>query len=515
MSKILPSYKKSIIEELINSISTNTSNYYIFGANPIEFANTIPTIANNESNFSYEFINRMIFGKKITKNDIYPIINSNLWESNTVYQFYDQTSNTLYSNNNYYVVSDPNEVGGVYNVYKCIDNNNGANSTVDPGTIGTPSQPTTFQTVDGYKWRYVTTVSATIYNRFFSDDYMPIYANNILVASANNYAGVEKIIVSNTGTGYSAYTNGIIQSIVNSTLIQIEAVANPSNFYYNNNAIYMYNSSLGTAQLSNVSNYIVNSTGNWVILEKEANTTIILPSQTEYLITPKLVFDTDGDTFPIGYAIVNTSINAISGVQILDIGSNITRANVYIESSFGSGANIYAIVPPPGGHGSDPVKELNVKGFVVGIRFSNNENSTIVTSNTVYNKIGIIKNPYILETNNTKGALYTANTFDSLLKFTVSPSHTFTLGETVIGSNSKAQGIVVFSNSTQTFLTGEKQFQSGEYVGNTSVGNVTVITIISRGDIYTKDLSPLYVNNINNVNRSNTQTETFKIFIQV
>ena len=58
------------------------------------------------------------------------------------------------------------------------------------------------------------------------------------------------------------------------------------------------------------------------------------------------------------------------------------------------------------------------------------------------------------------------------------------------------------------------ELSDGEGVYTTG-SNLTYISIQSRGNIYTKDINPLYVQNINNVNRSNTQTESFKLILQV
>ena len=41
------------------------------------------------------------------------------------------------------------------------------------------------------------------------------------------------------------------------------------------------------------------------------------------------------------------------------------------------------------------------------------------------------------------------------------------------------------------------------------------ISINTLGDLYVKDLKPIYVQNINNINRSGDQTESFKLIIQV
>lgn len=515
MGKLLSNFKKSLIEELKDNVFSNTSHYYAFAANPIEYSNGIPTITDDDytKNFTNDWL--MLFGKKIFSHDILPVIDKNLWTTNTVFDRYDNTSQTLHTNNNFYVISPPSEIGGDYHVYVCIDNANGSVSNVNPSSIGTPTQATTFTTTDNYKWRYLTSITNAIYDKFSTEEYFPIYENPTIVSTAPQYSGVEVVVISNTGTNYSAYTNGIVQSVVNSTLIQIQNSASPDNNFYTNNGIYIYNTLLGTSQLLTVNTYISNSTGKWVYFKEEANTSLILSGQSNYLISPKVVFETDGDSDPIAYSTINTTSNSLQSIVILDIGSNISRANVHIQTNFGSGANLYAIVPPPGGHGFSPQNVLNVKGMCIAFSFANSEANTIITSNTVYNKIGIIKNPYTMQANTSKGTRYYSNTFSQVLKANVNPTSTFNVGETIIGANSGARGIVAFSNSTQLFLVGDKNFSNGEYIGNSSFSTITQISINDIGDIYAKDITPLYIQNINNTNRSNTQTESFKIVIQV
>jgi hypothetical protein len=111
--------------------------------------------------------------------------------------------------------------------------------------------------------------------------------------------------------------------------------------------------------------------------------------------------------------------------------------------------------------------------------------------------------------------VFSSNTFSQVLKANTNPVYTFNTGETVTGVLSGAKGIVVFANSTQVYLSGDKKFIDGELVANAAGSQVTTISIQTRGDIYTKDLKPIYVQNINNVNRLDDQTETFKLIIKV
>lgn len=520
MGKILPSFKKAIIDEIIENISANSSHYYAFASNPVAYSGDSPVVSNDD--YSTQFINdwQLLFGKKIKQNDIVPVIEKNIWTENSVYDRYDNTSNTVLSNNNFYVISNPSIVGGYYNVYKCIDNANNSYSTVDPGSIGTPTQPQSFTTGDGYKWRYIYSISSANYDKFASENYAPVYSNATLSAAAINYNGVEVVVVSNSGSGYLAYTNGTIQSVQNSTVVQIQNDASASDNFYSDSAIYIYNVLEATSQLKIISNYVANSSGKFVYVDSNLNTGDIVPGITNYLISPAVVFETDGDSDPRAISYVDTEVYSISGIEILDTGTNISLANVSIQSSVGSGANVYAIVPPPGGHGFDPASELNVKGFTVSFSFANTESSTIPASNTLYNKIGLMKNPYSLTANIvngtiSKGSIYTSNTFSQIMIANVSPSHVFNLGETVRGVNSGSIGTVVFSNTTQVYLTGDKYFIDAEGIANNAGSIVGNIAIVSVGSVYQKDIKPIYVDNINNVNRSNNQTETYKLTIEI
>jgi len=519
MGKILPNYKKAIIDEIIDNITSGTSNYYAFAANPIAYTGSAPEVANSdyETTFTNDWL--MLFGKKLTPSEVVPFIEKNMWASGTVYDRYDNTSNTLFTNNNYYVITNAAETGGYYHIYKCIDNAGNTASTVNPSSIGTPTQVYTFTTSDDYKWRYITSISSANWSKFSSTDYVPVYANSLVVSSANTYAGVETLVITNSGNGYNAYTNGTVQSVINSTVIQIQSNANTTSSFYNNSGIYIYNELITTSQLLGVAGYTVNGSGKFITLDSPANTDNIIAGVTQYKISPKVKFYSDGAS-PKAYTSVNTVSNSIANITILDIGSDISWCNVEIQSAFGSGANVYAIVPPAGGHGSNPYSELNIKGITFGFNFANTESGNIPTD-ILYNKIGIMKNPYSLTVNTSsgivsKGSSYTSNTFDNLLKANTTYG-SFSNGQVVIGANSGARGVVVFANSTVIHLAGDKNFINSESVSIGSVSNTAVgtISITNSGSIYTKDILPLYVQNINNVNRSNTQTESFKINIQI
>ena len=109
----------------------------------------------------------LLAAKKVTSSDVSIVIPRRNWATNTVYDYYrhdygnrvtggtsTQTAASGATNlfdATFYVMSS------AFNVYKCLDNNSGANSTVEP--TGTSSSILT--TGDGYKWKFMYTLSAT------------------------------------------------------------------------------------------------------------------------------------------------------------------------------------------------------------------------------------------------------------------------------------------------------------------------------------------------------------------
>jgi hypothetical protein len=508
MGLLKPGYNKAIIDSIIAGINANTAQYYAFAGNPVTYDGAVPAETADDLTSAAAFNQSIEFGKKLANTDFAYMIRNIVWTANTNYARYDNTIDI--SNSDYYVIAPPAIVGGDYLVFKCIDNNGNGKSTEIPDQIQTQS----FTKSDSYTWRYVASISDAHYKKFATADHVPLYSNSSVIADADLNAGVEVVVVSNGGTGYACHHDGQIQSIVNTSVLQIELDAASDNDFYVNNSIYIYNDISVGGQLLTIADYVANTTGRWVYVSPAANTDSITTGVTNYKITPRLVFDHDGTSDPKGYVTINTTSNSILSAVIVDPGTGISRVSVSVVSNtvYGSGANLYCIAPPPGGHGSDVFSELKVSAIGIGFQFSGTESNTI-SGLIPYNKIGIITGLHALNANNTKGSAFSSNTFSQVLRATVSPSATFTVGELVTGNTSGAKGYVAFSNSTTLMLTGDKDFSNGEYITSSNGSLSTAITISTLGDIYTKSINPLYVQNTDNIQRSNTQNEAFKIVI--
>ena len=96
-------------------------------------------------------------------------------------------------------------MSSAFNVYKCLDNNSNANSTVEP----TGTSTSILTTADGYKWKYMYTLSSSQQANFLSTDFMGV-ATNSTVASAAVDGAINIVKIKTAGSGG---TNGTHTSV--------------------------------------------------------------------------------------------------------------------------------------------------------------------------------------------------------------------------------------------------------------------------------------------------------------
>jgi len=152
--------------------------------------------------------------KKITTSDTSFVIPRRNWTTTTVYDYYrhdygnritgtttTQTANsgaTTLFDATFYVLTTAR------NVYKCLDNNGNAASTTEP----TGTSTSILTTADGYKWKYMYTLSATQQANFLSTDFMAVATNSTISSAAiNGQINIVKIKSPGTGGTNGTYTN--------------------------------------------------------------------------------------------------------------------------------------------------------------------------------------------------------------------------------------------------------------------------------------------------------------------
>ena len=208
-------------EQFVESFSETASNTYYLGiGRPQAFAtatrpdlrtenegsDTSPLTPVDSIQDEFYHFDDMLAAKKVTSSDVSICIPRRNWTTGTVYDYYrhdygnrvtggtsTQTANsgaTSLFDATFYVMSS------TYNVYKCLDNNGNAASTVEPSGTST----SILSTGDGYKWKYMYTLSATQQSNFLSTDFMAVATNSTVSAAAVDGA-VNIIKIKTAGTG--------------------------------------------------------------------------------------------------------------------------------------------------------------------------------------------------------------------------------------------------------------------------------------------------------------------------
>ena len=163
----------------------------------------------------YYYFDDLLAAKRVTSSDVSYVIPRRNWSSGTVYDYYrhdygnritgttttqtsDSGASTLWDSTFYVMNSN-------FDVYKCLDNNGGANSTIEPtGTL-----TAIYSLGDGYKWKYMYTLSAAQQTNFLSTDFMAVTTNST-VSNAAVDGGIDVVKIKTGGTGGTTGTHGSI-----------------------------------------------------------------------------------------------------------------------------------------------------------------------------------------------------------------------------------------------------------------------------------------------------------------
>ena len=177
-----------------------------------EGSDTSPVTPADNVNAQFYPFDDLLAAKKITSSDVTFAIPRRNWTTGTTYDIYrhdygeritgtttNQTANsgaTTLHDASFYVLT------AARNVYKVLDNDGNTASTVEP----TGTSTAILSTADGYKWKYMYTLSASQQANFLSTDFMAV-ATNSTVASAAVDGAVNIVKIKTAGSGGSDGTH--------------------------------------------------------------------------------------------------------------------------------------------------------------------------------------------------------------------------------------------------------------------------------------------------------------------
>ena len=463
-------------KEFKQSATESGNAMYMFIGRPLSWTddNNPPTPVDS-LNDEYDAYANMVALKKVSSTDVSHAIIRRDWTSGTAYDEYRHNytssntatsgASTLWASTFYVVTSD-------YNVYKVISNNGGANSTVMP----TGTSTSILTTADGYKWKFMYSISASDVIKFVTSDFIPVKTIGAKAAVDGDVGGL-----------------GSAASDDNSAQWDVENGATDGTIEHAR--VTAGGSSYGSDGTSNVA------------------------------------ISGDGAS---GQLTVTVSSGAITAVAINAVGSGYSVASIdnsllqTATSSTGTGASFDIIISPKNGHGADPVEELGGNYVIANSRLEYAEGSGDFPTDNDFRQIGLIVNP----TDAGGNTLSTATTLSALNRLTLNSGATMPVVDDTIANaasvvSGTAVGKVVSIDSTNRYIY---FLPSADAVGNFnsfSATNTIFVGSTSKGVISSGGVSGaypevsrnsgdiVYLENRGAVARAADQIEDIKLIIEM
>jgi len=422
--QIVPNaFKTHMLTQLVESIneSANTS-YYAFVGDHIADGDTLEDVAQptgSRRQLVTEPFRNMIFGKKISRNDVRLIAKRYDWTANTVYAMYDDVDDKL-DQKKYYVLVD--EIA-FRHVYKCLYNAGNTASTAKPLFADVQYDPDVesgenyYETSDGYIWKYMYSIDSDTFKKFSSQEFMPVVANTTISRDAIN-GTIDTVQVTSVGKNYNNYISSQFAAsdiqVSNTTTYLLPTTASDVTNFYANTIIHLTGGT-GSGQFKRITNSIsIPGTGVRITIagvdNSDPNTFAITPDETTtYDISPQVLITSTGEQTVNAFAraIVNSNAsNSIYKVEMLNIGKDYTYATAEIlkgvpadENNRSAGAvvnpvtaPVRPILAPSGGHGSNAAVEIAATALSFTTTFNRSEANTVSAENT-FGTFGIVRDP--------------------------------------------------------------------------------------------------------------------------
>ena len=212
-----------------------------------EGTDTSPLTPADNLNAQHFPFDDLMAAKKIAASDVTFAIPRRNWTTGTTYDIYRHdygeyatgTTTAITANSGASTLHDSAfyVLTAARNVYKCLDNDGNTASTVEP----TGTATTVLTTSDGYKWKYMYTLSASQQANFLSTDFMAV-ATNSTVSSAAVDGAINICKIKTAGSGGSDGTHtgiairgdgtgGIVSVTVASGAVTAVTVTTPGTGY--------------------------------------------------------------------------------------------------------------------------------------------------------------------------------------------------------------------------------------------------------------------------------------------
>jgi hypothetical protein len=472
-----------------------------------------------------EFRRNIMFSKKLTSADVCHVTRRIDWNTGTVYDYYDDAysaSNpaasdaTTLADSNFYVITDE------YKVYKCMDNANGAASTVKPNGTGT----SVVELSDGYKWKFMFQVSSSDQTKFLDVDHIPVRkvtgnptfdvngeVDSISVTAGSGYTSAPTVLINGDGTGAEATA-----VLSGDGVASINMTSNGSGYSF---ALVTLSGGGGTGAVATT---ILGNADTLPELQEAVeqaavsgtiDNIIVTNVGSNYSVGDVTVTITGDGTGAEATATVSSDSGAITGIEVTSNGSGYSFANITFTQTSGGGtlATARAIISPLDGHGSNPVRELYASSVAFVSSIADVNNLDFITGND-FRQIGLVKNIY----NYDKTAIFTDISGTSSFVIDVNDGSDYDIDDEVT-SDEGGQFIVIQKTTDGSTHQIHLQPIIGILSDSSTMANTTKsltgLSINSHTDPEINVLSGeiVYIENRSAISRSSDQVETIKALV--
>ena len=213
-------------EQFVESFSESAATtYYLFigrahswatdadvqGNSINEGTDASPPTPNDDVTSEFYNYDDMIGAKLISSSDVSHVIPRRNWTTGTTYDMYEHnisSSNAANSgatnlfDSTFFVMNSSNAV------YKVIENDGATASTVEP----TSTSNSIFETSDGYRWKYMYSLTSAETLNFMSTDFIHVSTDSTVSAAAVDGA-LDTILVVSGGSSFSTSSGSTISAI--------------------------------------------------------------------------------------------------------------------------------------------------------------------------------------------------------------------------------------------------------------------------------------------------------------
>jgi len=352
-----------------------------------------------------EFRRSIMFVQKITSANICHLARRIDWTSGTVYDPYDdsysednsaESGATNLADANFYVLTND------FNVYKCLDNNNGALSTTKPEGTG----PTIIEHdgggQDGYIWKFLFQISPADRTKFLDSNFIPVRkltgnptfdVNGVLdalaiTAGGSGYSTAPQVTILGDGTGAGATCTISGGGVVNA--ITVTAAGSGYSF-----ATVIFTGGGGSGATASTTLGVVDALPTLQSAVESASTggtigRIVISNVGEDYIAGAVTVVITGDGS--GATATATVVDGeITNITVTNEGSEYTFADVTFSSATGTLAVARAVIAPIEGHGSNPTRELYASRIGIVSTLFDKDNADLTLGND-FRQIGLVKN---------------------------------------------------------------------------------------------------------------------------